>query len=215
MTSKLTDSGPSSQAPSFDKNTAPAVQLFPPFIAYRDIPQEVLFPPAALMLLQKLSRTALPLLIAGEPGLGQSWLSRLLHETGFTRDDPFLELHLSPDKHENTLEALYQLLQTADSGKPFRGTLHIHGIENASRDLQAGLVPMLEHAAIHLTQGRQLCFRGRIAATVFKPLDQVAAQNNLMPALFYRLAAAPALLQPLRERAGVIPRLAENFYKSR
>ncbi len=166
------------------------------------------------MLIQKLSRTALPLLIAGEPGLGQSCLSRLLHETGFTRDDPFLELHLSPDKHENTLEALYQLLQTADSGKPFRGTLHIHGIENASRDLQAGLVPMLEHAAIHLPQGRQLCFRGRIAATVFKPLDQIAAQNNLMPALFYRLAAAPALLQPLRERAGVIPRLAEIFIRA-
>jgi signal transduction histidine kinase len=214
MTSKLTDSGPASQAPSSEKVPAPPGQQFPPFITYRDIPQEILFPPAALMLLQKLSRTALPLLIAGEPGLGQSCLSRLLHETGFTRDDPFLELHLSPDKHEHTLEALYQLLQTADSGKPFSGTLHINGIENASRDLQAGLVPMLEHAAIPLPQGRQLCFRGRIAATVFKPLEQVAAQNCLMPALFYRLAAAPALLQPLRERAGVIAQLAEIFIKA-
>jgi hypothetical protein len=215
MTSKLTDSGPASQAPSSEKAPAPpAAQPFPPFIAYRDIPAEVLFPPAALMLIQKLSRTALPLLIAGEPGLGQSCLSKLLHETGSTSGDLFVEMYIEPEKHENQLEIIYHLLQTADSGKPFRGTLHIHGIENASRDLQACLVPMLEHAAIQLPHGRQLCFRGRIAATVFKPLEQVAAQNCLMPALFYRLAAAPALLQPLRERAGVIPQLAEIFLRA-
>jgi signal transduction histidine kinase len=214
MTSKLTDQKSSEHAPSSEKVQAPATHHLPPFILLKEIPPEALFPSAVLTLIQKLSCTAIPLLVAGEPGLGQSSLSRVLHETGFTAGGPFLEMYLGPEKPENHLEILYQLLQTADSGAPFRGTLHIHGIENSSYLLQTFLLLMIEQGTLRFPDGRQRCFEGRVAVSMFKPFEQVVEQNCLVPPLVYCLTTSPVLLQPLRERSAVIPQLVDILVRA-
>jgi len=211
MTSNFTEPRSSEQLSSSEKKFGPAAQHLSSFVLPGEIPPEVLFPPAALTLAQKLSATAMPLLVAGEPGLKHEYLSRLLHETGFTAGGPFLEMHLGPEQQENQLEMLCQLLQAAGQGKPFSGTLHIHGIEHASYLLQSIFLRMLDHAALPLPDGRQLSFEGRVAASMYKPLELVAAQNCLVPLLFYRLTTAPVLLQPLRERSAGIPQLVDIF----
>jgi signal transduction histidine kinase len=214
MTSPFTEPKSAGHTSSLGKNPASTVQHLPSFFLSGAVPPVVLFPPAALTLIRKLSCTTLPLLVAGEPGLGHSLLSRLLHETGFTTGSPFLEMHLGPDKSENQLEILYGLLQTAAPDKPFIGTLHIHGIEHASYLLQTFLLLMIEQGTLYFPDGRRLSFQGRVTASMFKPIEQVAAQNCLVPPLLYCLTAAPALLQPLRERSAVIPHLVEAVVKA-
>ena len=214
MNDKLTDPGSAGRTQSSGKAYAPATSFLPPFISHREIPPEALFPPAALLLIHKIARTALPLLVIGEQGLGQGYLSRLLHTTGFTKGEPFLELHLAADKSENDVEALSHLLQTIHSGNSFKGTLHIHGLDNASRLLQTWLVSMLEDETVRFPDGRQIRFEGRIAASVFQPLEQVLDHSGMVPELMYKVAIAPVLLKPLRERSNTIPHLADIFIKA-
>jgi len=212
MTGKITDSGSAGQTHSSAKENVPAVSSSSPFISYREIPPEVFFPASALQLINKIARTKIPLLILGEQGLGQDYLSNLLHEAGVTKGEPFLDFHVATHKSDDALEELYHLLQTLDSGKPFRGTLHINGIENSSHLLQTCLLSMLAHSPVRLPDGRQLYFQGRITAGMFQTMEQgMAQQGCLMPSLAYKLAVAPIFLKPLRERSNDIPRLVDMF----
>ena len=73
---------------------------------------------------------------------------------------------------------------------------------------------MLEHETVRFPDGRQIRFEGRIAASVFQPLEQVLAHSGMVPALIYKVAIAPVLLKPLRERSNNIPHLADIFIRA-
>ena len=113
------------------------------------------------------------------------------------RTNRFWNCTCQPDKSENDVEALSQLLQTIHSGNPFKGTLHIHGLDNASYLLQTWLVSMLEHETVRFPDGRQVRFEGRIAASVFQPLEQVLAQSGIMPALIYKASRRASTAEAL------------------
>ena len=184
-----------------------------PFVSYREIAPALLFTAAVLNAADKISQTNLPFLVAGEKGLGQPYLSLLVHEAGFTKGAPFLELHLRPNREQESLDTLYALILADIPGQAFRGTLHIHGLENASPRLQSALLHMLDEQTL-LTERNQLRFEGRISASIHKTLDEIASQGVILHELLCKLTIAPILLKPLRERRKDIPLIAETFIKA-
>jgi DNA-binding NtrC family response regulator len=184
-----------------------------PFASFREIAPALLFTAAVLNAADKISQTNLPVLVAGEKGLGQPYLSLLVHESGFTKTEPFLELHVRPNREKESLDTLYALILADIPGQAFSGTLHIHGLENASPRLQSALLHMLDEQKL-LTERNQFRFEGRISASIHKTLDEIASQGAILHELLYKLTIAPILLKPLRERRKDIPLLAETFIKA-
>jgi hypothetical protein len=184
-----------------------------PFLSFREIAPALLFTASAMNAADKISQTNLPLLIAGEKGLGQPYLSQLVHEAGFTKGQSFLELHLRPNREQENLDTLYALLLADLPGQAFRGTLHIHGLENASFRLQSALLHMLDEQRL-VPDRNQFRFEGRISASIHKTLDEIASQDVILHELLYKLSIAPIQLKPLRERRNDIPLIADTFIKA-
>ena len=187
--------------------------LSAPFVSFREIAPALLFTAAAMNAANRLSQTNLPLFVLGEKGLGQTYLSQLVHEAGFTKGQPFLELHLCPNSKQENLDNLYALLLADFPEQPFKGTLHIHGLENASHRLQIALLRILDEQKL-MTDKYQLRFEGRISASTYKTLDEIISQGIILHDLLYKLTIAPILLKPLRERRNDIPLLADIFIKA-
>ena len=192
---------------------ASPVQQVPPFISYEEIPLDLLFPESAFQIMDAIADTRIPLLIVGEKGLGKHYLAQLFHEAGCSKGEPFRELYLRRDGKGDPFDALYEILKQSSPEIPFRGTLYISGLENASCILQKTLLHMLEKHSIGFPDGRHLLFEGRLAASVDTPLEILLSQETFLPGLYYRLQISPVMLKPLRERRDDIPPLADIFLR--
>ena len=199
--------------PETSTNHNARIPLSAPFSSFREIAPALLFTSTVMNYSDKISYTNLPFLIAGEKGLGQTYLSQLVHEAGFTKGQPFLELHLCPNSKQENLDNLSALLLADFPEQPFKGTLHIHGLENASHRLQIALLRMLDEQKL-MTDKYQFRFEGRISASTYKTLDEIRSQGIILNDLLYKLTIAPILLKPLHERRNDIPLLADIFIKA-
>lgn len=152
-----------------------------------------------------LAQSDLDILIEGETGTGKELFARLLHRSGkrsrhrcFTLNcagmPPALEEELFSASGRNSLSAAH------------RGTLVLDDLDLASSQLQARLVPVIEERVLPGTGGREpapLDIRVIASAgTGSGPLEE-----QIAPALFYRVAAVRLNMPPLRDRRGDIAAL--------
>ena len=103
------------------------------------------------------------------------------------------------------------LVETADNG-----TLFLDEIGELPRDLQPKLLRFIQSRQYYRVGGNRVCTsNARIVCATNRDLKQGVAEGWFREDLFYRLAAFPIEIPPLRERPTDIPELAAWFLSRR
>ncbi len=177
---------------------------------------------ALLGVVQSLAATQLPVLIAGETGVGKDLLARALHAWSPRSARPLVAVNcaaLADSLIEAELfghergaftgaeAARVGLLESASGG-----TLFLDEISEASPRLQAELLRVLETGRMRRVGAvEERVVDLRVVAATNRELAEEVAAGRFRRDLFYRLNAALVQVPPLRERRLDIPELARRF----
>jgi DNA-binding NtrC family response regulator len=163
-----------------------------------------------------------PVLITGESGTGKELVARALHRYGSHRDGPFVPAclpALSPSLVEAELfghargsftgatQDRKGVLELANGG-----TVLLDEIGDAPLTLQVKLLRAIENREVApVGDARTRPIDLRILAATNRPLTEMVAAGTFREDLYFRLAAFPIRVPPLRERLDDIPALARHF----
>ncbi|MCC6133376.1 MAG: sigma-54-dependent Fis family transcriptional regulator [Acidobacteria bacterium] len=163
-----------------------------------------------------------PVLIQGETGSGKGLLASWLHQNGPRADEPFIDLNcagLSRDFFESELFGHEKGAFTgAVASKPglfelaHRGSIFLDEIGDVDLGVQPKLLKVLEEQCLRrLGEVKERQVDVRLIAATHQDLDALATAGRFRRDLFYRIAALPLLVPPLRERPDDIPGIAESL----
>ncbi len=161
-------------------------------------------------------------LILGESGTGKELVARAIHTKSERVKGPFMAINcaaLPKDILENELFGHEKGAFTGSTNeKPGHfemadgGTLFLDEVAEMPPDIQVKLLRALETRTVRRLGGkREIPVDIRIVAATNKDLQKAIADGELREDLYYRLAVVQIDLPPLRERAGDIKLLAEEF----
>ena len=173
-------------------------------------------------LMQRAAESDITVLISGESGTGKELVARAIHANSPRKGGPFITVNCAAIPETLIESELFGHEQGAFTGATTKrlgkfeqanqGTIFFDEIGDMQWDMQAKLLRVLQERQIQ-----------RVGGTTNIPLDlQVltATNQNLEAAveagtfrtdLFYRIAAFPILVPPLRDRREDIPLLANHF----
>ncbi|MBM6594952.1 sigma 54-interacting transcriptional regulator [Microvirga pudoricolor] len=151
---------------------------------------------------ERASRTALPVLIEGEPGTGGDALARAVHDCGDRRSAPFVRCHA--DDSSLGLSLSHRLAEAHG------GTLLVQGVESLGSGDQGTLLRLLQErdADGGRRPGRPDV---RVIALTDGHLIERVRDGSFRDDLFYRLNILPVTLQPLRARRELVGPLARHL----
>jgi DNA-binding NtrC family response regulator len=163
-----------------------------------------------------------PMLIQGETGTGKGVLAAWLHRHGPRSEEAFVDLNcatLSKDLLESELFGHEKGAFTgAISAKPgllevaHRGTLFLDELGDMDPAVQPKLLKVLEEKRYRrLGEVRDRQVDVRLIAATHQDLAALVSIKSFRHDLFYRVAAIPLVVPPLRERAEDIPLLARDL----
>jgi formate hydrogenlyase transcriptional activator len=159
-----------------------------------------------LALARQVARGTSPVLIHGETGTGKERLARALHRWSPRADHPFVTLHCTAVPAA-ALEAELLGHASTERERPGRlllangGTLLLDGVEELPLGLQGKLLRVLEAGAFEaLGSERSTRVDVRLLAATTVDLDEAVAAGRFRGDLYFRLAAFPLELPPLRDR---------------
>jgi len=152
---------------------------------------------------KKLAAARNPVLLQGEAGTGKTTVAEILHAAGDTPDAPFVRLDCALSSEAELRSGL--LGQNGAGGSWVQqakgGTLLLQHLQALALPLQAELVSVLRNTAHSF----------RLVCTTTVDLEKLVDEGNFNDELFYRVAALPVILPPLRDRAEDIPALVKFF----
>ncbi|MHA1189863.1 MAG: sigma-54-dependent transcriptional regulator, partial [Alphaproteobacteria bacterium] len=161
----------------------------------------------AISLAERASRSNIPVLVEGEPGVGKEQLARAIHNASPRRARQFIVADsASGNAGVAPVPSVSELLEQARGG-----TLYLDNAGRLSEGDQEALLRHMDQAADRaVNTGRP----GRsgvriIAASDYRLIDLVSA-GQFREDLFYRLNVLPIWLPPLRERRADLPELANR-----
>jgi DNA-binding NtrC family response regulator len=171
---------------------------------------------------ERAARSAIPILIEGETGVGKKLFARAIHGSGPRRTKPFISLNcgaISGDLLESTLFG-HERDASRRAGKrqvgkfqeAHGGTLFLDEIGELPDETQVKLLRAIQDGEITPVGARRrerADFR-LIAATERRLVDLVS-EGRFREDLFYRLNVFPIWLPPLRERRDDIAEMARRF----
>lgn len=140
----------------------------------------------------------LPVIIAGEPGVGKSTIARSFHELSDRRDEGLAVL-TSADSNEDVVA---RALEKARSG-----TIVIENPAGFDAAAQARLIGLIEQ----MEAGTNRSAAPRIVATTGPDPQGDVASGRLRSDLYYRLAGVTVVVPPLRSRVDDILPLATHL----
>jgi len=152
--------------------------------------------------LRKLATAHTPVLITGELGSGHEIAAELLHQAGAPAGSPLVGI----DCKLNSADALHEgLVGPSGTGGPWvhqanGGTLLLQHVQCLAPAAQEELVSVLRS---HSHQHRVVC-------TTEIDLEKLTEEGGFNEELFYRIAALPVHLPPLRERLEDLPLLIKS-----
>jgi DNA-binding NtrC family response regulator len=163
-----------------------------------------------------------PLLIQGETGTGKGVLASWLHRQGPRAEEAFVDLNcatLSKELLESELFGHEKGAFTGATGaKPgllevaHRGTLFLDELGDMDPAVQPKLLKVLEEKRYRrLGEVRDRQVDVRLIAATHQDLGELVKGKAFRQDLFYRIAAIPLVVPPLRERTEDIPLLARDL----
>ncbi|MEJ7139513.1 sigma-54 interaction domain-containing protein [Amphibiibacter pelophylacis] len=178
----------------------------------------------ALAALQRVAPSQLPVLLLGESGTGKELFARALHEASPRAGGPLVVVDCSGLSEALFESELFGHEKGAFTGAQARkpglvetaqgGTLFLDEIGDVPLAIQVKLLRLIESGTYRRVGGletRQADFR--LVAATHKPLQDMVQAGQFRQDLYYRLAAFPVTLPPLRERRDDIPLLVDSFLK--
>jgi two-component system NtrC family response regulator len=175
-----------------------------------------------LALLARVIPSHATVLLQGESGTGKERVAEVIHRNGPRAAGPLVKVNCAAIP-EGLLESeLFGHERGAFTGataaKPGKfeqasgGTLFLDEVGDMAPATQAKVLRVLEDREIcRLGATRPSRVDVRIVAATNKDLVEAVRRREFREDLYYRLNVFPVVLPPLRERAGDIPRLVEQF----
>ncbi|MEM9598897.1 MAG: sigma-54 dependent transcriptional regulator, partial [Acidobacteriota bacterium] len=172
--------------------------------------------------IQKAARTDARVLILGESGTGKELVAAALHRESPRREGPFIKIncaaipdHLIEDELFGHVKGAFTDARAAKPGlfeEADSGTLFLDEIGDMDYALQSRLLRVLEDGRVRRigdTKDRQVDVR--VVAATHQDLEAAARDGKFREDLYFRLAALPIDVPPLRARGGDVRRLFEHF----
>ncbi|MDD3642170.1 MAG: sigma 54-interacting transcriptional regulator [Candidatus Krumholzibacteria bacterium] len=179
-----------------------------------------------LLLLEEVRRAAaspVPVLLAGESGVGKEIVGRLIHRWS-ARPGPFVAVNAASLGGDLVESALFGHARGAFTGAvrrgegfaaaASRGTLFLDEIGELDGGAQSRLLRFLDDGEfIPVGETRARRSDARIVAATNRDLAAAAGRGEFRPDLYYRLAGISFLIPPLRERPGDIAPIADHIIR--
>ncbi|MGE3840160.1 MAG: sigma 54-interacting transcriptional regulator [Vicinamibacterales bacterium] len=158
-------------------------------------------------------------LLTGETGTGKSLVARLIHRASPRCEHPFVVVDCSApgtDLLEAELFGLERLSSVVASGRgrieeAQGGTLVLEEVGDLPQAIQPRVQRFLQTRSVRRVGGsRERAVDVRVVATSQRNLLESVAAGRFRPDLYYRLAAVPVDLPPLRNRLDDVAALAAH-----
>jgi transcriptional regulator with GAF, ATPase, and Fis domain len=168
------------------------------------------------------ARSGVPVLILGESGTGKEVIARAIHEQSPRRHGPFLRVNCGAIPPELIDSELFGHEKGAFTGatasrrgwfeRADQGTLLLDEVGELPLPAQVRLLRVLQEGTFERVGGeRDVKVDVRIVASTHRDLPVLVQNGRFREDLWYRIAAFPVVLPPLRERRQDIPALAAHF----
>jgi len=173
-------------------------------------------------IVKRVAGTDVPILIAGESGVGKEVMARYAHHHSERRDRPFLKVNCAALPQDLLESELFGYERGAFTGaitdKPGKfelahtGTLLLDEIGEMSPLLQAKLLHVLQDGTFSRLGGRKTTrVDARVIAATNINIEEAVAKGKFREDLYFRLNVIRVDLPPLRERREDIPELCNHF----
>lgn len=177
---------------------------------------------SASQMVQRVAAADSTVLLLGESGTGKELFARAIHHLSPRAEAPFVAISCAAIPEglvENELfgheRGAYTGAGARKIGKlelAHRGTLFLDEIGELSPAIQTKLLRVLEEKRFERVGGTlQIDVNVRILTATNKDLRAAVAEKTFREDLYFRIAAVPITIPPLRERGDDILLLAEHF----
>lgn len=179
-----------------------------------------------LNLIPKISKAQSPVLLLGESGTGKEVLARLVHETSYGAESPFIKVNCGAIPADLLESELFGYVKGAftgadEKGKPGlieiaeNGSLFLDEVGELPLKLQVKLLRVLqdfEVTRLGSTKSKKVSFR--LICATNRPLNELMEKGEFREDLFYRINVLPITIPPLRERKeDIIPLILKTSEK--
>jgi len=171
---------------------------------------------------QRVAASEATVLLLGESGTGKELFARAIHHLSARRDHPFVALNcaaLPEGLVENELFGHERGAYTGAGARKIgrlelahRGTFFLDEIGELPPAIQSKLLRVLEEKRFERVGGTQsIDVDVRILTATNKDLRAAVQAKTFREDLYFRIAAIPLTIPPLRERGDDVLRLADHF----
>jgi len=178
----------------------------------------------ALDLVAKVAGSDVSVLVMGESGTGKELIAREVHRLSHRHNEPLVALNCAAVAENLAESELFGHEKGAFTGAASRkiglieladgGTLFLDEIGDLAPPLQAKLLRVLETKLFRRVGGvKEFSTDFRLVSATNRSLQDLVEGKEFRSDLFYRINAVVLELPPLRERAGDITLLVDEFLR--
>ncbi len=172
----------------------------------------------------KISSNNVNVLLQGESGTGKELITKIIHFSGKTKDQPFVAVNCTA-LSESLLESeLFGHVKGAFTGAirdkkgkfelAGEGTIFLDEISEIPLNLQVKLLRVLQEREFERVGGENtIPMKARVVTASNKNLAKMVEQGEFREDLYYRLKVFTIDVPPLRERKEDIPKLVVYFLR--
>ena len=173
-------------------------------------------------LMKRAAEADITVLVRGESGTGKELVAKSFHHNSLRKDGPFVAVDCAAIPEALIESELFGHERGAFTGAVTRrigaferahgGTILLDEIGNMPLAVQSTLLRVLQERHIQRVGGSgSVAVDIRVVAATNMDLERAVRTGEFREDLFYRLAAFPIVIPPLRERREDIPLLARHF----